>query len=47
MQAIGFGFENGTEYVTIKNSWGTGWGEKGYARVSLTQDTMGTCQLYK
>lgn len=26
------------EYVIIKNSWGPGWGEKGFAKISLSQD---------
>ena len=38
--AVGYGEEpNGDQpahpYVIVKNTWGPGWGEDGYARISL------------
>ena len=43
MLAVGFGVENGTEFVTIKNSWDTVWGESGYIRVALVSGSDGVC----
>jgi len=47
MTAVGFGVDNGTEYVLIRNSWGTWWGESGYVRVILDQvQNGGKCEVY-
>lgn len=32
--AVGYGTENGTPYYLVKNSWGTGWGDKGYIKLA-------------
>ena len=41
--AVGYGkTSSGLEYVTIKNSWGTSWGEQGFVRLAVA-DGAGTC----
>lgn len=32
---VGWGKSEGTPYWTVRHSWGTGWGENGYARVAI------------
>lgn len=38
VMAVGYGKDSsGQEYIIIKNSWGTWWGESGYARIAPNQ----------
>merc|ERR1711862_541467 len=33
--------DHGDDYVKVKNSWGAGWGESGYIRLSTASNTCG------
>ena len=39
---VGWGVSGTTEYWTVRNSWGSSWGEKGYIRMAITSGS-GIC----
>ena len=39
--AVGYGTESGTDYFLVKNSWGPSWGDKGYVKIAMADNTCG------
>ncbi|KAF4654612.1 hypothetical protein FOZ61_008162 [Perkinsus olseni] len=44
---LAVGYDMGTDkpYYLVKNSWGTGWGEKGYIKIAIDDSAEGVCGI--
>ena len=47
--AVGYGHDKttGLEYLLVKNSWNTTWGDSGFFKLKLVDDYEGTCGIFR
>jgi len=43
--AVGYGTEDGLDYLIVRNSWTSGWGEDGHIRIAIPKDGAGVCGI--
>lgn len=41
LKIVGYGIDNGTDYWTVANSWGSKWGDHGYFKILRGSDECG------
>jgi len=45
--AVGYGHDSASnqDFYIVRNSWGSGWGDKGYIRIAATASGKGICGI--